>query len=69
MKNLRFLLGAGLFFCFSLSAYAQFSLNGQMLIRSEYRNGFNKLINENEDPAGFIAHRARLEASYQIDRL
>ncbi|MHA7131492.1 alginate export family protein [Algoriphagus namhaensis] len=69
MKNLRFLLGAGLFFCFSLSTYAQFSLNGQMLVRSEYRNGFNKLINENEDPAGFIAHRARLEASYKIDRL
>ncbi len=40
-----------------------------MLVRSEFRNGYGRLINENQDPAGFIAHRARLEASYKIDRL
>lgn len=69
MKKLRLLLGAGLLFCSTFSAYAQFQVDGQMLIRSEYRNGFSKLINENADPAGFIAHRARIQASYKIDRL
>ncbi len=55
--------------CLALPAYAQFNLNGQMLIRSEFRNGYGQLIGEGQDPAGFIAHRARLEASYKIDRL
>ena len=47
-------------------AAAQFKLNGQMLVRSEYRNGYLQAIPESEDPAGFIAHRARLEASYKV---
>jgi len=68
MKRVSFLL-AILLGCLNLPTYAQFNLNGQMLIRSEFRNGYNKLIGENQDPAGFIAHRARLEASYKIDRL
>lgn len=69
MKKLHFLIGAGLFFCSTFSSFAQFNIGGQMVIRSEFRNGYGKLINEKEDPAGFIAHRARIQASYQIDRL
>lgn len=51
-----------------MTTYAQFNLDGQILVRSEFRNGYNKLIPEGTDPAGFIAHRARLQASYKLDR-
>lgn len=51
-----------------LVGFAQFNLDGQILVRSEYRSGYNKLIAEGLDPAGFIAHRARLQASYKLDR-
>ena len=40
-----------------------------MLLRSEYRHGYSKLLNESADPAGFIAHRTRIQANYQVDRL
>ena len=47
--------------------YAQFNVDGQMLIRSEFRNGYLEPLREGLDPAGFIAHRARLQASYQSE--
>lgn len=48
-----------------ISTHAQFSLDGQLIQRTEYRNGYNRLIEKGADPAAFIAHRARLQASYQ----
>lgn len=48
-------------------SYAQFKVDGQILQRSEYRNGFGGLIRENQDPALFTAHRARLQALYEMD--
>jgi hypothetical protein len=59
-------LGLGLFLALSFhTSYAQFNVDGQLVQRSEYRNGYNRLINENADPAAFIAHRARLHVGYQ----
>ncbi|MDO5510981.1 MAG: alginate export family protein [Weeksellaceae bacterium] len=49
--------------------YSQFSLNGQYILRGEYRHGFNRPISQNDDPAQFLAHRARLQAQYQSERL
>lgn len=46
---------------------AQFNLDGQLIQRAEFRNGYNRLIREGADPAAFIAHRARLQASYSKD--
>ena len=70
MKSSIIIMGALLLlFCSQQHSFAQFSIDGQMLVRSEYRHGYNKLINENADPAGFIAHRARIQANYKIDRL
>ncbi len=48
---------------------AQFTLDGQIVQRAEFRNGFGKLIAHGQDHAAFIAHRARLQASYQLDSL
>ncbi|MFC3879137.1 alginate export family protein [Algoriphagus namhaensis] len=69
IRKAKYIFATGIVLLLSSESWAQFSLNGQMLVRSEFRNGYGKLINENSDPAGFIAHRARLEASYKIDRL
>ncbi|MDH5610129.1 MAG: alginate export family protein, partial [Cyclobacteriaceae bacterium] len=70
MKSYSFLLGL---LCLAVIipnlAKAQFNLDGQMLIRSEFRNGYLEVKPENTDPAGFIAHRARLQASYKSDDL
>jgi hypothetical protein len=58
----------GMFWALSASMLcAQFSLDGQILQRPEYRNGFGRLIERGEDPAVFIGHRARLQAAYQLD--
>jgi hypothetical protein len=45
--------------------HAQFNLDGQLVQRTEWRNGYGRLIPQNADAAAFIAHRARLQASYQ----
>lgn len=50
-------------------SFAQFNIDGQMLIRSEFRNGYLQAKPKNTDPAGFIAHRARLQTSYKSDDL
>ena len=42
----------------------QFEVNGQILVRSEYRHGYSTPIEDTLDPAGFIAHRARIQAAY-----
>ncbi|WP_154853026.1 alginate export family protein [Cyclobacterium xiamenense] len=46
---------------------AQFTLDGQLIQRAEYRNGFGRLIHQTDSPAGFIAQRARIQASYRSD--
>ena len=69
MKFYKILLGlAGLLLLNPFESFAQFTVDGQILIRSEFRNGYNKPIAEGLDPAGFIAHRARLQAGYKLDR-
>src|SRR5690606_34620990 len=49
------------------ATYAQFTLDGQLVQRSELRNGYNSLINETSKPAICIAHRARLQAAYAME--
>lgn len=67
MKKLK-LLGWGILFILSFqNSYAQFKIDGQILQRSEFRNGFGKLISENQKPFAFIGHRARLQAAYEME--
>jgi hypothetical protein len=69
MKHLKRIFGIlGMVLLSTLPSLAQFSVDGQILIRSEFRNGYNRPIAEGLDPAGFIAHRARLQAGYKLDR-
>lgn len=47
-----------------LGSHAQFSFDGQYFTRGEYRNGYAKIIENGWNPAFFIAHRARIQATY-----
>jgi hypothetical protein len=49
-------------------AQAQFSVDGQLIQRAEYRNGFGRLIEEGEEAAKFIAQRARVNAQYETEK-
>ena len=51
----------------SNQSIAQFSFDGQLIQRAEFRNGYNRSILEDETPSKFIAQRARLQASYKMD--
>lgn len=50
------------------TALAQFSADGQIVQRGEYRHGYGTLIPEGTDPAVFIGQRTRIAAQYKIDR-
>lgn len=70
MKSIQIIIGlVYLSMIIPNSSFAQFNLDGQILVRSEFRNGYIEPKPETADPAGFIAHRARLQASYKIDHL
>lgn len=56
-------------FLLAAAAHAQFTVDGQYIQRSEFRNGYNRLIGANEDPAVFLGHRARLQAGYEADKV
>jgi hypothetical protein len=45
-------------------SHAQFSFDGQYFARGEYRNGYLRPLENEAKPAFFIAHRARIQASY-----
>lgn len=66
------LLIAGWVLLLGLSAhesYAQFTFDGQLIQRAEYRNGFNVPIRDGQDPGKFIAQRFRLMAGYEKEDL
>ncbi len=48
---------------------AQVTFTGQYRARGEVRNGFKTPILENQEPAAFVEHRARLEALYKKDKV
>jgi hypothetical protein len=67
MKKL-FLLGWGMLYILSCQTlFAQFKVDGQIVQRSEFRNGFGRLISDDEKPFSFIGHRARLQAAYETE--
>ncbi len=62
----------GIGICFviiSFSSEAQFEIGGQMLQRAEYRNGFGRLIEEDQEPVFWIGQRARLHVQYQHEQV
>lgn len=54
---------------FSSSVVAQFIVGGQLLSRTEYRNGYGKLIGENQKPYFGIGQRARIHFQYYHEKI
>ncbi len=53
-------------FAVTSNLQAQFEVNGQLIERAEFRNGYGTLIANDTAPAAFIASRARLQFTYKI---
>jgi hypothetical protein len=64
---------AGIFALFSaicwLPARAQFTMSGQLRLRTEFRDGYGSPLPKNSNPAFFISQRTRLNFGYQMYRL
>lgn len=52
----------------SLASYAQLTIDAEFRPRTEYRNGFKKLVGENQDPAFFTSQRTRFNVGYKTDK-
>ncbi len=65
----RFIILMTLFIFSVVLSQAQFTIDGQVVQRGEYRHGFSKLFSENDEPAAFIGQRARLQAGYKLEGL
>ncbi len=50
-------------------ASAQLTWGGQLLQRAEFRNGYGKLIDTAQSPAVFVGQRARIEATYSLEKV
>ncbi|MEK6781956.1 MAG: alginate export family protein [Bacteroidota bacterium] len=53
----------------SFSTHAQFTVGGQLMLRSEYRNGYGKLIQKDQQPAFLIGQRARIQTQYEHEKV
>lgn len=51
------------------NAFAQFEVNGQMLERFEYRNGYGNIIAKDTTPAAFVSSRTRLQFGYKVKKI
>jgi len=65
-KSLLILLTSAIFASFT---YAQFVVSGEIRPRGELRYGYKKLAAENQDPAGFVSQRTRLNFSFKNEKL
>lgn len=66
MKTIKKLL-LGLSVLLSLPAFAQFTLDGEIRPRFEYRNGFKNILDSTQSPAAFVDQRTRLYFGYKTD--
>jgi Alginate export len=63
------ILSAGLIILVCLNANAQFSLSGELRLRTEFRDGYGSPLPEGTNPAFFISQRTRLNFGYDMYRL
>ena len=47
----------------------QFDLSAEIRPRFEFRNGYNRLMPDNADPASFVSQRTRLNFGFQHDKI
>ena len=66
---MKYLVTLSVFALIAVRLSAQFTLDGQYRARVELRNGFKKPILEDQQPAAFVEHRARLIAGYKMEKV
>lgn len=49
---------------FFVEAQSSFNFSGQLIQRAEFRNGYGRLLSQDEEPAFSVGQRARLNAEY-----
>jgi hypothetical protein len=62
-KTITFMI----FLAMALTASAQFTIDGQLRQRAEFRDGYRRLPSEDSNPAALIAQRTRLNLTYAHD--
>lgn len=53
----------------SVAGFAQFKLSGELIPRTEYRNGYQKLMDSLQEPGLFTAQRTRLNFGYKNEKV
>jgi hypothetical protein len=66
-KAIRLMLGAIGVFAFGATAQAQFTLDGEIRPRFEYRNGYKSVADSNQSNAAFVQQRTRLNFGYKTE--
>ena len=51
----------------SVPTFAQFTLDGEIRPRFEYRNGFKIILDSTQDHAAFVDQRTRLNFGYKTE--
>ena len=67
VKATRLMLGAIGLFAFGATAQAQFTLDGEIRPRFEYRNGYKSVADSNQSNAAFVQQRTRLNFGYKTE--
>jgi hypothetical protein len=68
-KNLlKWSVVAGVAIISTGTSYAQFTVDGQIISRGEYRHGFKSLVAADQDPAFFVEQRSRMKFTYGAEK-
>jgi len=67
VKATRLMLGTIGLFSFGATAQAQFTLEGEIRPRFEYRNGYKSVADSNQSNAAFVQQRTRLNFGYKTE--
>lgn len=67
MKLSKKIMMGLLMFILTIPTYAQFTLDGEIRPRFEYRHGFKSVADSAQDPAAFVEQRTRLNFGYKTE--
>lgn len=68
MKSIKTVLITTSLLLIANVSFSQINFNGQLIQRSEFRNGYGKLIKTTEDPGFSIGQRFRIEGDYKFEK-
>ena len=61
------LFSTALFLILGVYSYGQFTLDGEIRPRFEYRHGYKSVADSSQDPAAFVEQRTRLNFGYKTE--